>query len=35
MMEENSKAKRKKPNWPLYDDEEFMVISEVVKGRRD
>ena len=32
MMEENSKAKRKKPKRPLYDDKEFMVLFEMVKG---
>ena len=31
MMEENSKAKRKKPKRPLYDDKEFMVLFEMVK----
>ena len=32
MMEENSKAKRKKSKRPLYDDKEFMVLFEMVKG---
>ena len=32
MMEENSKAKRKRPKRPLYDDKEFMVLFEMVKG---
>ena len=34
MMEENSKAKRKKPKRPLYvyDDKEFIVLFEMVKG---
>ena len=32
MMEENSKAKRKKLKWSLYDDKEFMVLFEMVKG---
>ena len=31
-MEENSKAKQKKPNWPLYDDKEMMALFEMVKG---
>ena len=32
MKEENSKAKRKKPKRSLYDDKEFMVLFEMVKG---
>ena len=32
MMEDNSKAKRKKPKRSLYDDKEFMVLFEMVKG---
>ena len=34
MMEEPSKAtaKRKKPKRPLYDDKEFVVLFEMVKG---
>ena len=32
MMKENSKAKRKKPKRPLYDDKEIMVLFEMVKG---
>ena len=32
MMEENSKAKRKRPKRHLYDDKEFMVLFEMVKG---
>ena len=32
MMEEYSKAKRKRPKGPLYDDKEFMVLFEMVKG---
>ena len=32
MMEENAKAKRKKPKQPLYDDKEFVVSFEMVKG---
>ena len=32
MMEENSKAKRKKPKRSNYDDKEFMVLFEMVKG---
>ena len=32
MMEENSKAKGKKPKRPLYDDKEFIVLFEMVKG---
>ena len=31
-MEENSKAKRNKPERPLYDDKEFMVLFEMVRG---
>ena len=31
-MEENSKAKRKRLKRPLYDDKEFMVLFEIVKG---
>ena len=33
-MEENSKAKQKKPRRPLYDDKEFMMSLEMVKGGR-
>ena len=32
MMEENPKAKRKKPREPLYNNEEFMVLLEMMKG---
>ena len=32
MMEENSKAIGKKPKRPLYDDKEFIVLFEMVKG---
>ena len=32
MTEENSTAKRKKPKRPLYDDKEFMMLFEMVKG---
>ena len=32
MMDLNSKAKLKKPKRPLYDDKEFMVLFEMVKG---
>ena len=32
MMEQNSETKRKKPKRPLYDDKEFMVLFEMVKG---
>ena len=32
MMEENSKAKRKKLKRSFYDDKEFMVLFEMVKG---
>ena len=32
MMKENSKEKRKKPKRPLYDDKEFIVLFETVKG---
>ena len=32
MMGENSKAKRKKPKRSFYDDKEFMVLFEMVKG---
>ena len=32
MMEENSKANRKKPKRSLHDDKEFMVLFEMVKG---
>ena len=32
MTEENPKAKRKKPKPSLYDDKEFMVLFEMVKG---
>ena len=31
MMEENSKAKRKKPRQPLYDEEEFTKLLEMVR----
>ena len=31
MIEENSKAKRKKLKRPLYDDKEFIVLFEMVK----
>ena len=34
MMEENSKAKRKKPRQPLYDEEEFTDLLEMVRGSR-
>ena len=34
MMEENSKAKRKNPRQPLYDDEEFTKLLEMVKRSR-
>ena len=34
MMEENSKAKRKKPRQSLYDDEEFTELLEMVTGSR-
>ena len=34
MMEENSKAKQKKPRQPLYDYEEFMGLLEMVRGSR-
>ena len=34
MMEENSKAKGKKPKRPLYGDKEFMVLFEMVKGAK-
>ena len=34
MMEENSKAKRKKPRKPLYDDKEFTEFLEMVRGLR-
>ena len=34
MMEENSKAKRKKPRQPLYDEEEFTELLEMVRGSR-
>ena len=34
MMEENSKAKRKKPRQPLYDEEEFTELLEMVRGIR-
>ena len=34
MMEENSKAKRKNPRQPLYDDEEFTELLEMVKRSR-
>ena len=34
MMEENSKAKRKKPRQPLYDDKEFTELLEMVRGFR-
>ena len=32
MVEENSKAKRKKPKRSLYNDKEFMVLFEKVNG---
>ena len=32
MMEENSKTKQKKPKQPLYDDKEFVVLFDMVKG---
>ena len=35
MMDENSKTKRKKPKRSLYDDKEFMVLFEMVKGGKD
>ena len=34
MMEENSKAKQKKPRQPLYDEEEFTELLEMVRGSR-
>ena len=34
MMEDNSKAKRKKPRRPLYDKEEFTELLEMVRGSR-
>ena len=34
MMEENSKAKRKKSRQPLYDEEEFTELLEMVRGSR-
>ena len=34
MMEENAKAKRKKPRQPLYDEEEFTELLEMVRGSR-
>ena len=34
MMEENSKAKRKKPRQPLYDEEEFTELLEMLRGSR-
>ena len=37
MIEENSKAKRKKPRQPLYDDKEFTEFKqflEIVRGFR-
>ena len=34
MMEENSKAKRKKPRQPLYDEEEFTELLEMVRRNR-
>ena len=32
MMEENPKAKQKKPRKPLYDDKEFTEFLEMVRG---
>ena len=34
MMEENSKAKRKKPRKPLSDDKELAEFLEMVRGLR-
>ena len=34
MIEENSKAKRKKPRQPLYDEEEFTELLEMVRESR-
>ena len=34
MMEENSKAKRKKPRQPLYGDEEFTELLKMVREQR-
>ena len=34
MMEENSKAKRKKPRQLLYDEEVFMELLEMVRESR-
>ena len=34
MMEENSKAKRKKPRQPLYDDKELTELLQMVRGFR-
>ena len=33
-MEENSKVKREKPRQPLYDEEEFTELLEMVRGSR-
>ena len=32
MIKENSKAKREEPKRPIYDDKEFIVLFEMVKG---
>ena len=34
MRKENSKAKRKKPRQPLYDEEEFIELLQMVRGSR-
>ena len=34
MIEENSKAKRKKPRQPLYDEEEVAELLEMLRGSR-
>ena len=34
LMEENSKAKRKKTRQSLYDEEEFTELLEMVRGSR-
>ena len=34
MMEENSRAKRRKPRQLLYDDEEFTELLEMMRGSR-
>ena len=34
MMEENSKATRKKPRQLLYDEQEFTELLEMVRGSR-